>query len=341
MSLLPYRFATGGAHRRHGLATLVIGAGAAGRTLARDLRSVPDYGLNPVGFLDDDPVKRRVVGLPVLGRLADIARVAREERIDVVAVAIPSLPPRRVREIVRAASDLGAHVRYLPSFLSALERAARAADMRTVSFSDLLGRAERRILEPSVRAMIASARVLVTGAGGWIGQELCRQIRSHDPASLHMLDHDESNMHTLQLELDGRALLDSAEIIIADIKDETRIRQVFRTVRPDVVFHAAAHKHLPLLERHPGEGVKTNVLGTQNVVQAAAESGTARLLLISTDKAAEPRSILGATKRLAEMVVQATPMARCASARFASATSLAAAVRCSPWSPTRSSTVNR
>jgi FlaA1/EpsC-like NDP-sugar epimerase len=153
--------------------------------------------------------------------------------------------------------------------------------------------------------MLAGARVLVTGAGGSIGQELCRQIRSHDPASLHMLDHDESNMHMLQLELNGRALLDSAEIIIADIRDETRIRQVFRSVRPDVVFHAAAHKHLPLLEQNPGEGVKTNVLGTQNVVRAAAESGTGRFLLISTDKAAEPRSILGATKRLAEMIVQA------------------------------------
>jgi FlaA1/EpsC-like NDP-sugar epimerase len=176
--------------------------------------------------------------------------------------------------------------------------------MRTVSYSDLLGRAERRILEPSVQEMLCGARVLVTGAGGSIGQELCRQIRSHDPASLHMLDHDESNMHTLQLELNGRALLDSSEIIIADIRDQTRIQQVFRSVRPHVVFHAAAHKHLPLLEQHPGEGVKTNVLGTQNVVRAAVESGTERFLLISTDKAAEPRSILGATKRLAEMIVQ-------------------------------------
>jgi FlaA1/EpsC-like NDP-sugar epimerase len=157
--------------------------------------------------------------------------------------------------------------------------------MRTVSYSELLGRAERRILESSVQEMLA-------GPG------------DQDPASLYMLDHDESNMHTLQLELNGRALLDSAEIIIADIRDETRIRQVFRSVRPDVVFHAAAHKHLPLLELNPGEGVKTNVRGTQNVARAAAEFGTRRLLLISTDKAAEPRSILGATKRLAEMIVQ-------------------------------------
>jgi FlaA1/EpsC-like NDP-sugar epimerase len=145
----------------------------------------------------------------------------------------------------------------------------------------------------------------VTGAGGSIGQELCRQVRSYDPASLHMLDHDESNLHGLQLELDGEALLDSPEVIIADIRDQARIRQLFRSVRPDVVFHAAAHKHLPLLERHACEGVKSNVLGTQNLVEAALEVSASRFVLISTDKAADPRSVLGATKRLAEMVVQA------------------------------------
>jgi FlaA1/EpsC-like NDP-sugar epimerase len=288
-----------------GLATLIVGAGSAARTLMRDLRNCPDYGLCPVGLLDDDPGIPSVFGTPVLGALTDLRRVVRERGIQAIIIAIPSLPPAELSLLIRTATDTGAHVRYLPSFISALERAARAADMRTVSYSDLLGRAERRILEPSVQEMLAGARILVTGAGGSIGQELCRQIRSHDPASLHMLDHDESNMHTLQLELSGRALLDSAEIIIADIRDETRIRQVFRSVRPDVVFHAAAHKHLPLLERHPGEGVKTNVLGTQNLVRAAAECGTGRFLLISTDKAAEPRSILGATKRLAEMIVQA------------------------------------
>jgi FlaA1/EpsC-like NDP-sugar epimerase len=288
-----------------GLATLIVGAGSAARTLMRDLRNSPDYGLRPVGLLDDDPGILSVFGTPVLGSLADLRRVVRVHHIQAIIIAIPSLPPAELSLLVRAAADTGAHVRYLPSFLSALERAARAADMRTVSYSDLLGRAERRILESSVQEMLVGARVLVTGAGGSIGQELCRQIRSHDPASIHMLDHDESNVHTLQLELNGRALLDSAEIIIADIRDETRIRQVLRSVRPDVVIHAAAHKHLPLLERHPGEGVKTNVLGTQNVVRAAAESGTGRFLLISTDKAAEPRSILGATKRLAEMIVQA------------------------------------
>jgi FlaA1/EpsC-like NDP-sugar epimerase len=295
----------GNSRESTGLATLIVGAGSAARTLVRDLQGCPDYGLRPVGFLDDDPAIRSVSGLAVLGSLSDLRRVVRERQIEAIIVAIPSLPQGTLSRLIRAAADTGAHVRFLPNFLAAVERVARAADMRTVRFGDLLGRAERRVLDPSIQAMLAGARVLVTGAGGSIGQELCRQIRSHDPASLHMLDHDESNVHTLQLELDGRALLDSAEIVIADIRDETRIDQVFRLTRPDVVFHTAAHKHLPLLERHPCEGVKSNILGTRNVVRSALEAGTGRLVLISTDKAADPQSILGATKRLAEMVVQA------------------------------------
>jgi FlaA1/EpsC-like NDP-sugar epimerase len=301
-----------------GLPTLIVGGGAAARTLTRDLRRSPDYGLRPVGALDDDARVRSVSGIPVLGRLSDLRRIIGEHGIDAVVIAIPSLPPATLSALVREATDTGAHVRFLPSFLAAVERVARAVDMRTVRFSSLLGRPERRNLQPAVRAALTGARVLVTGAGGSIGQELCRQIRSCDPAALHMLDHDESNLHNLQLELDGKALLDNAEVIIADIRDRARIEQVFRAAKPDIVFHAAAHKHLPLLERHPCEGVKSNVLGTQNLVQAALAANTGCFLLISTDKAADPRSILGATKRLAEMVVQAhaSGQTRVCSVRF-------------------------
>jgi len=254
----------------------------------------------------------------VLGRLGDLRRIVSEHNVEAVVVAIPSLPAATLSALVREATDTGTHVRFLPSFLSAVERAARAGDMRTVRFNTLLGRQERHNLQQTVRAALTGVRVLVTGAGGSIGQELCRQIRSCDPASLHMLDHDESNLHNLQLELDGEALLESPEVIIADIRDRARIRQVFQAARPDVVFHAAAHKHLPLLECHPCEGVKSNVLGTQNLVQAALEVSTARFVLISTDKAADPRSILGATKRLAEMIVQAhaSGQTRVCSVRF-------------------------
>jgi FlaA1/EpsC-like NDP-sugar epimerase len=160
--------------------------------------------------------------------------------------------------------------------------------------------------------------LLVTGAGGSIGSELCRQIKGFKPAALYLVDHDESNLHRLQMQLSGEALLDSDELIIADIRDGDRVRQVFRDVRPDVVFHAAAHKHLPLLERHPCEAVKSNVAGTLNLVRAALAVGTDRFVLISTDKAADPVSVLGATKRLAEMVLQANVggCTRFASVRF-------------------------
>ena len=305
-------------HNHTGLQTLIVGGGTAARTLIRDLRRSPDYGLRPVGCLDDDPRVRSVSGIPVLGRLSDLRRIVRERGFEAVVIAIPSLPPAKLSTLVRDATDTGIHVRFLPSFLSAVERVARAADMRRVCFSTLLGRQERRVQQPPTRAALANARVLVTGAGGSIGQELCRQIRSYDPASLYMLDHDESNLHGLQLELDGEALLDDTDIIVADIRDEARIQQIFRAVRPDVIFHAAAHKHLPLLERHPCEGVKSNVRGTQNLVRAAIEVNAARFVLISTDKAADPRSVLGATKRLAEMVVQAhaTGQTRVCSVRF-------------------------
>jgi FlaA1/EpsC-like NDP-sugar epimerase len=290
---------------RDELRTLLVGGGAAARTVARDLRRSPDYGLHLIGYLDDDPHLRSVLGVPLLGRLADLTRIVGEREVDAIVIAIPSLAPGRLSELVRRATNTGAHVRFLPSFLSALERAARAADMRIVDFNGLLGRREHRGSQPAARAAFKGERVLVTGAGGSIGQELCRQIRSCSPASLHMLDHDESNLHTLQLELDGEALLDSPDVIIADIRDPARISQVFQATRPSVVLHAAAHKHLPLLERHPCEGVKSNVQGTQNLVEAALEVGTSRFVLISTDKAADPKSILGATKRLAEMIVQA------------------------------------
>ena len=174
------------------------------------------------------------------------------------------------------------------------------------------------MVRSDARAGIEGKVVLVSGAGGSIGSELCRQIRAFAPRELYVLDHDESNLHTLQMELDGRALLDGHDIVIADIRDAERIEQVFSEVRPDIVFHAAAHKHLPLLEQHPCEGVKTNVLGTKNLAEAAVHAGTRTFVLISTDKAADPVSILGATKRLAEIVLTlyAAEPTRFASVRF-------------------------
>jgi FlaA1/EpsC-like NDP-sugar epimerase len=289
-----------------GLRTLIVGAGEAGRTLARALRRSPSYGLVPIGFLDDAPSLIRVAGMPVYRPIESLAEVARAQRADACVVAIPSLPAPRVAAIIEAAGAAGLHVRYLPSFLAAVERDARLSDLRQLQVESLLGRRELHVVGEKAATLIAGKRVLVTGAGGSIGSELCRQIRLFGPAALYLLDHDESNLHRLQLEITGVGLLDTDEIIIADIRDRRRIDQVFAATQPELVFHAAAHKHLPLLERHPGEAVKSNVRGTQYVIEAAANHRTSHFVLISTDKAADPTSVLGATKRLAELVVQRT-----------------------------------
>ena len=290
--------------REAGLRSLLIGAGEAGRAMAQALRRVPEYGLRPIGFLDDNPVRRQVAGLPVLGSISDMAEVAVANNVDVALVTIPSLAPHRITAIAARAHSVGVMVRFLPSFVAALERDVRISDLRSVRIDTLLGRDEVHVIRSTSRSVVAGRRVLVTGAGGSIGSELCRQIDAFSPAALYMLDHDESNLHRLQLELRGHGLLDSDDIIIADIRDRGRMQQLFSELRPEVVFHAAAHKHLPLLERHPCEGVKSNVAGTANVIECAIATGVERVILISTDKAADPSSVLGATKRLAEMILR-------------------------------------
>ncbi len=309
------------AHRSKGgsgLRTIIIGAGEAGRILARDLRRAPEYGLLPIGFLDDDTTKKGAAGLPVLGTTRDLVMIASEQSADVAIVAIPSLAPGDVRRLAENASSAGVSVRYLPSFGAALERDARISDLRRLRVDRLLGRQEMHVVRTASRSVVEGKRVLVTGAGGSIGSELCRQIKAFGPASLHMLDHDESNLHRLQMQLDGQALLDSDELIIADIRDGERIKQLFAELEFQVIFHAAAHKHLPLLERHPCEGIKSNVLGTKHLVEAAIATGAERFILISTDKAADPISILGASKRVAELIVQSHSggFTRFASVRF-------------------------
>ncbi|MDQ2750998.1 MAG: polysaccharide biosynthesis protein [Actinomycetota bacterium] len=284
--------------------TLIVGAGNAGRTLAKDLSVSRDFGLHPIGFLDDDTQRHRRDRLNVLGPISALIDVVRLERVEVVIVAIPSLPPVELAGLLQLAARSGARVRYLPSFHAAVQRDSRGADLYAVSPASLLGRDEVQVVRPATRATVRGRRVLVTGAGGSIGSELCRQIGSYGPSALYMLDHDESNLHRLQLEISGEALLDTDELIVADIRDEARIRSLFDMLRPQVVFHAAAHKHLPLLERHPCEGVKSNVLGTMNLVDAAVDYGAERFILISTDKAAAPTSVLGATKLLAELIVR-------------------------------------
>lgn len=288
-----------------GMRTLIVGAGQAGRALARDLQKVKAFGLAPIGFLDDDENKRVVRRLPVLGRREDLLAVITVQRIEVVVLAIPGLPAAEVRLMATMAARVGASVRHLPSFVALLQRDVVGTDLRALQVGSLIGRQEMHVVSPEVRQTVAGKRVLVTGAGGSIGSELCRQLKGFEPEQLVMLDHDESNLHRLQLELSGEALLDTDDAVVADIRDAERMDQVVGDYRTQLVFHAAALKHLPMLERYPCEGVKSNVRGTANVVRAAIAHRVERFVMISTDKAADPTSVLGATKQLAELVVKA------------------------------------
>jgi FlaA1/EpsC-like NDP-sugar epimerase len=281
---------------------IVFGAGSAGRQIVRALLRDGDSDLLPVALLDDDPKKRNltIAGIPVAGSRSDLARVARALRADTMLVAVPSADPALKQQLARDALDCGLDLRILPSVSELIDSTVLVKDIREVSEADLLGRPQVNIDHELIAAYLRGRCVLVTGAGGSIGSEICRQVDRFSPRRLVMLDRDESALHAVELSLEGRALLTSGNLIVADIRDRERMEEVFQDVRPDVVFHAAALKHLPLLELHPEEALKTNVWGTLNVLEAAVHSGCRRFVNISTDKAADPASVLGYTKYLAE-----------------------------------------
>jgi FlaA1/EpsC-like NDP-sugar epimerase len=285
-----------------GQPTLVVGAGASGARLVHSMRSHRAAGLRPVGFLDDDPWmrKRRHFGVPVLGAVADLERVVRATGATTAVVAIPSASKDLIKTVVECGTELGVAVKVLPSFAETFASKADVRDVRDVDMRDLLGRAAIQTDLESIAGYVTGKRVLVTGAGGSIGSELCRQLHRFSPAELIMLDRDESALHGVQLSIHGQALLDSPEVVLNDIRDEVALRRVFEDRRPEVVFHAAALKHLPMLEQYPHEAMKTNVVGTANVLEAAAAVGVTTFVNISTDKAADPTSVLGYSKRAAE-----------------------------------------
>ncbi len=285
---------------------LVFGAGVAGRQLVHSMQSSPDSDLRPVGFLDDDPWKRRlrVYGVTTLGGRHDLAAAAAATGAEVLVIAIPSATAGLLREISHAAREAGLAVKVLPG-VGEIFGAVTIRDIRDIDVQDLLG---RRTIDTDIAAIagyITGKRVLVTGAGGSIGSELCRQLYTFGPSELIMLDRDESALHEVQLSIHGKALLDSPEVVLADIRDTSALERIFRDRRPEVVFHAAALKHLPMLEQYPAEAMKTNVLGTANVLQAASRVGVERFVNVSTDKAADPTSVLGYSKRVAERLTAA------------------------------------
>ena len=292
----------------HQIPAAIVGAGAAGVPLPEVRGSNPDSRYAVQCFFDDDPGKRgkRIHGVPVKGNIASIPDRIKSLKIQEILVALPSVGESRRQEVLQELSALRrVKITVLSSSMDLLDRRPIHAQMRRVRIEDLLGREPVRLNPAPVDAFLGGKTVLVTGGGGSIGSELCRQIVRHDPKKLVILDIYENNAYDIQQELlyqyGGRLDL---EVEIASIRDRERLRQVFAHYRPDVVFHAAAHKHVPLMEHSPQEAVRNNVFGTLNLVRTADEYGVKKFIQISTDKAVNPTSVMGASKRLCEMILQ-------------------------------------
>jgi FlaA1/EpsC-like NDP-sugar epimerase len=302
------RFRVVGARRAEREPVVVIGAGDGAAQLVSDMVRDPSSKWVPVALLDDDPYKRhrRLNGVPVVGSTGDLEKVAVRHDVRTVILAIPSASAEVVRQFNARAQHASLELKVVPNVNDLSNPAhVQIKDVRDIEVSDFLGRQPLETDVAEIAGYLTSRRVLVTGAGGSIGSELCRQIARFAPAELIMLDRDESALHAVQLSMEGRALLDSGDMELADIRDERMILDLFERRRPQVVFHAAALKHLPLLEVAPGEAVKTNVWGTQTVLDAAVATGVERFVNVSTDKAADPCSVLGHSKRLAEGLTSA------------------------------------
>lgn len=288
-----------------GRRVLVIGAGSAGSLLLREIQARPDLGLTVVGFLDDDPALRgrTIGGVPVLGRNEDLAETVRTLGVQEVVVALPSAPRETVRQLLNAAADANVQTRVMPPIVIA-KGSVSLRDLRPVDVEDLLGREPTPIDTEHVAETLTGKVVAVTGAAGSIGAELCRQILPLGPQRLLLLDVDETRLYELWLAFEQH-FPGMTEMAICDIRDPARLDTLYGRSRPDVVLHAAAYKHVPLMELEPAEAVKTNVVGTRNVIEACERHGVERFVLISTDKAVAPVNVMGLTKRLAELVMLA------------------------------------
>ncbi len=284
---------------------LIVGAGSGGQLIATELRNNHQWGLWPAGFVDDDSRLHGtdVLGLPVLGDINTIPLIVEQEGIAVVVLAMPSVAAIRLEAIATLAANTGADVMTMPPIGSILSGAQRAETLRRVRMTDVLGRPKVELDLRACRAYLGDRRVLVTGAAGSIGSELAAQVAALSPSSLVLLDTNESGLFDLQLDLQVRYPLLAIEPVVASIADRQVIERVFDRMQPNVVFHAAAYKHVPLMEQYPGEAVRTNVIGTANVARESARLGVDRFVMVSSDKAVRPSSVMGASKRLAEVVV--------------------------------------
>ncbi len=292
--------------RTHGEAALIVGAGAAGEIVAKELLANPQLNLRIAGFVDDDPGKRHMLlyNRPVLGSLADLPQILAKHRITQMIIAMPRARGPVVRRLIGIANAAGVRARTVPGLFEIISERVSVSALRKVEIQDLLRRDPVHTDLEAVRAVVDGRTVLVTGAGGSIGSELCRQLARLGPSRLLLLGHGENSIYEIQATL--RESFPALEMIplIADVRDRLHVHQLLQRHRPEVIFHAAAHKHVPMMESNVAEAILNNVEGTASLVRAALDAGTERFVLISTDKAVRPCSIMGTTKRIAEMVVQ-------------------------------------
>jgi len=301
---------------------LIVGAGDAGSRLARSLLDEPGQPYRLLGFIDDDPRKRgiRIHRLEVLGTRRELPEIVPRLGVTTLLIAVPSAGGAFVRETMEIARRLAlADVRILPPLSELYAGAVRSAELRDVRPDDMLRRSPVTIDSAEIEAFVRGRSVLVTGAAGSIGSELCRQVLRFGAGAVACVDIDETGLFDLERDLSGRFPSRDVRYRIGDVRDERRMSSVFALDAPQIVFHAAAYKHVPLMETHPAEAVKTNVLGTRNVVEAACSAGCEAFVLISTDKAVRPTSVMGASKRVAEMIVRERALGsttRCMAVRF-------------------------
>lgn len=286
---------------------MLIGAGDAGAALISEYRMHPELKSTPIALIDDDPGKqnKKLCGIPVLGTREDIVRIAEEKLVDEIIITMPSVTPKTINEIYTVCSDTKCKVKILPSLSQLIDETVSVQKIRDVNIEDLLGRDTIKLDDSEIDSLINENVVMVTGGGGSIGSELCRQIALFSPKRLIILDNYENNAYDIQNELLAQYPNLKLTTIIANVREKSRLENIFRSYRPDIVFHAAAHKHVPLMEENPTEAIKNNVFGTLNVAECADKYGVKRFVMISTDKAVNPTNIMGATKRVAEMIIQA------------------------------------
>ena len=285
---------------------LIVGAGRAGEMLLREMKQNARMGYDPVGFLDDDTAKKgmRIHGVPVLGKVDDLTRIVDKRQVEEAVIAVPSLTGKEMKKIIQLCDDAGITCKTVPAVSDILNGSVHVNQIREIRIEDLLGREHIELNRDQIREYLTGKRVLVTGAAGSIGSELCRQIMKMEPEQLILYERVENEVYRIDLEFSQAFTGRPYEMVLGDILDTQRLEWVMDRYKPQVVFHAAAYKHVPIMESHPLLAIKNNVQGTYNVAKASVRSGVDKFVLISTDKAVSPANVMGATKRIAELICQ-------------------------------------